>query len=402
MKLMQNHNLGDMLIISLLFLFGEASVAQSPNQLNGADLIVSANDAKHLRVEGRDTYPEGASSDTLTLIDASVFPPKVVTTLDVEHGIFGPPSGVAITPDGRLAIVSSPNRYDHANQELTSETFLQVVDFSVNPARVIQKIELDSHPQGLAINRDGTLLLATTVDGIVAVLGIEGTKVTLIDQLKVAEKRLSGVSFTHDGTAALVALRDEQGLIVLDVTDNGVSTARDRISTGVGPYDVDVSSDGNWAVVSNVGLAGLVDPGRIYGDVDTLTLIDVSHRPFRAVQHITVPSIPEGVAISPDGRWIAAQVMDGSNLTPDNPGRNPLGRIVLFEIRDGEAVKTADLPGGEGPQGIAFSADSETLLAQFNVERQIAIFKINGGDLLDTGERIPTSGGPASLRTKPR
>jgi len=55
----------------------------------------------------------------------------------------------------------------------------------------------------------------------------------------------------------------------------------------------------------------------------------VSRRPFRAVRHVTVPSIPEGVAISPDGRWVAVQAMDGSNLTPDNPGRRDRGRVLL-------------------------------------------------------------------------
>ena len=60
-------------------------------------------------------------------------------------------------------------------------------------------------------------------------------------------------------------------------------------------------------------------------DADVVTLVDVSQRPFRAVQQISVLSTPEGVAISPDGRWIVASCMAGSNLTADNPGRNEPG-----------------------------------------------------------------------------
>lgn len=56
------------------------------------------------------------------------------------------------------------------------------------------------------------------------------------------------------------------------------------------PYAVNVSSDGKWAVIGNVGLAELPNPDRLYADADTFTLIDVSRRPFRAVQHVTVPS----------------------------------------------------------------------------------------------------------------
>src|SRR5918998_153024 len=79
-----------------------------------ADLIGSANDAKYQRVAGRDTFPEGAGPDTLTVLDAARFPPAVVATVEVEHSLMGPPQAVAVTPDGRLAVVSAPNRYNHA------------------------------------------------------------------------------------------------------------------------------------------------------------------------------------------------------------------------------------------------------------------------------------------------
>jgi DNA-binding beta-propeller fold protein YncE len=378
------------------------TVTQAATRAVAPDLIVSANDAKYVRVVGRDTYPADTGPDTLTVIDASGNPPRVIATVPVQHTLAGPPQGVAITPNGRLAIVSAPNRYDRGELKVVLENFLQVIDLSAPAPHVIERIDVGAHPQGLAINRDGTLLLAATTGGTVAVLAIDGNTVRLKDQLKVADKRLSGVSFTHDGKAALVAMRDEQGVVVLDVNDGKVSTVRDRITTGIGPYAIDVSSDGNWAVVGNAGLGALVNPGHLNADADSFTLIDVSHRPFRAVQHVTVPSVPEGVAISPDGRWIAVQAMDGSNLPADNPARKPRGRVQLFEIRQGQAVRTADLPGGEAGQGIVFSADSRTMLVQFNVERQIAVYAVNGGALRDTGVRIPIAGGPASLRSMPR
>ena len=378
------------------------ALTQAATRASATDLIVSANDAKYVRVAGRDTYPADAGPDTLTVIDASSNPPKVIATVPVQHTLAGPPQGVAITPNGRLAIVSAPNYYDRGEQKVVLENFLQVIDLTAAAPRVIEKIDVGAHPQGLAINRDGTLLLAATTGGTVAVLAIDGSTVRLKDRLKVADKRLSGVSFTHDGTAALVALRDEQGVVVLDVNDGNVSTARERITTGIGPYSVDVSSDGKWAVVGNAGLGALVNPGHLNADADSFTLIDVSHRPFRAVQHVTTPSVPEGVAISPDGRWVAVQAMDGSNLTVDNTARKPRGRVQLFEIRQGEAVRTADLPGGEAGQGIVFSADSRTVLVQFNVEKQIAVYAVDGGALRDTGVRIPIAGGPASLRSMPR
>jgi DNA-binding beta-propeller fold protein YncE len=368
----------------------------------GADWIVSGNDGKYQRVEGRDTYPDNPKPDTLTLLDASHFPPQVKLQVEVENGIQGPPQAVAITPDASVALVGAPTRYDYAAKKLLMDSFVQVVDLQASPPAVT-RLDIGSHPQGIAIDRTGRLALAACLDGSVAVLGIDGNRVTLADTLKIAQKRLSGVSFTHDGRHALVALRDEQGVAVLNIVDGRVTDSGLRLASGVAPYTIDVSSDGKWAVVSDVGLAGLPSyAGKLAGDADAVTLIDVSHEPFRAVQHITVPALPEGVAISPDGKWIGVQAMDGSNLTPDNPGRHARGKVILFAIRDGQAVKVGEAPGGEAAQGIVFTADSKYLVVQFNVEKQLAFFAVNGGRLRDTGQRIALTGGPSSLRTLPR
>ena len=378
------------------------AIAITAYTAHAADWIVSSNDGKYQRVEGRDTYPANPQPDTLTLLDASHFPPQVKVQVEVENGIQGPPQAVAITPDASVALVAAPTRYDQAAKKLLMDTFVQVVDLKATPPAVT-RLDIGSHPQGIAIDRTGRLALVTCVDGSVVVLGIEGNRVTLADTLKIAQKRLAGVSFTHDGRHALVALRDEQGVAVLDVADGHVTDSGVRLSSGVAPYTVDLSSDGKWAVVSDVGLAGLPSyAGKLAGDADTITLIDVSHEPFRSVQHVTVPSLPEGVAISADGKWIGVQAMDGSNLTPDNPGRHARGKVLLFAIRDGQAVKMSEAPGGEAAQGIVFSADSKYLIVQFNVEKQLALFAVNGGHLRDTGQRIALTGGPSSLRTTPR
>ena len=186
---------------------------------------------------------------------------------------------------------------------------------STNDAKYARVVGHDTYPEHPAPDTlsviDGTRYppqVIATVGGTVAVLSIDGKTVSLQDQIKLADRRLAGVSFTHDGKAALVALRDDQEAVVLDVTGTKVTTNRERVATGVAPYSVDVSSDGKWAVISNVGLAGLPgEVGRCFGDADSVSLVDVSTRPFRTVQYLTVPSIPEGVAISPDGCWIRAR-----------------------------------------------------------------------------------------------
>jgi hypothetical protein len=369
-----------------------------------ADIIVSAQDGKFVRVDGRATYPEPAPSDSLVVIDASQSPPAVKGLVEgLEHTVQGPPQAVAVTPDGKLAIVAAPTRYDYAGKKELFDNFLQLVDIESTPPKLLGRIDVGAHANGLTINREGTLLLAAGLDGTVKVLAIDGKNVKLIDTVKVGEKRLSGISFTHDGKAAIVAQRDENGAAVLSVDGASVKLTNEKISTGVTPYAIDVSSDGKWAVIGNTGVQGMVGlVGRTAGDADVVTLVDVSARPFRAVQQISVANTPEGLAISPDGKWIVVSSMAGSNLTPDNPGRNKLGKLALFAIQDGVATRVNEVPGAEAAQGVVFTQDSKTILVQFDVERALAVYAIRDGKLVDSGVRIKLAAGPVSIRSMPR
>ena len=379
------------------------SIVASPAALC-ADIIVSAQDGKFVRVDGRATFPEPAPSDSLVVIDASTFPPVIKGTVEgLEHTVQGPPQAVAVTSDGKLAIVAAPTRYDYAAKKEIFDNFVQVIDIEASPPKLIGKVDVGGHTNGLSINREGTLLLAAAHDGTVKVLAIDGKNVKLLDQVKVGEKRLSGISFTHDGKAAIVAQRDENGAAVLSIDGMSVKLTTEKISTGVTPYAVDVSSDGKWAVIGNTGVAGMLGlVGRTVGDADVVTLVDVSKRPFRAVQQISVPSTPEGVAISPDGRWIAVSCMAGSNLTTDNVGRNKIGKLLLFEIKDGWATKANEIAGAEAAQGVVFSQDSKQVLLQMDVERAVGVFAVRDGKLVDTGERLKLAAGPVSIRSMPR
>src|SRR5947209_16175520 len=121
---------------------------------SAADLIVSAQDGKFVRVEGQATFPQPAAPDSLVVIDASRFPPVVKATVEggLEHTVQGPPQAVAITPDGKLAIVAAPTRYDYAAKKELFDNFLQIVDLEATPPVVIAKVDVGAHPNGLSIN----------------------------------------------------------------------------------------------------------------------------------------------------------------------------------------------------------------------------------------------------------
>ena len=140
---------------------------------------------------------------------------------------------------------------------------------------------------------------------------------------------------------------------------------------------------------------------------DSLVVIDASAFPpvikgtVEGLEH-TVQGPPQAVAVTPDGRWIAVSSMAGSGLTTDDPGRNKIGKLVLFEIKDGWATRIDEVAGAEAAQGVVFSQDSKQILLQMDVERAIGVFAVRDGKLVDTGARLKLAAGPVSIRSMPR
>ena len=362
------------------------------------ELFVSANDAKLVRDAGRDLFPAGVGPDTLSLVDLAAQPPRVLAEVPVRTSIVGPPQAVALSPDGRLAAVAAPTSYDADAGALVFHDVLQVVRLDAERP-VVEVIELGSHPQAVVFTPDGARLLVTTVTGALVVFGVRDGAVAELQRLQLSTGKLAGIGLLADGSAAIVSLRDEQGAVVVDLTGGEAVPLPHRISTGVSPYVVDTDAPGRWAVIGSVGYAGKeIRNGLSAGDADLVTLVDTSSAPFRAVAHAAVPSVPEGVAISPDGAWVAALCMAGSQLPSDHPGHSATGTLVLFANDDGELRRVAQLPTGAAAQGVVFTADSSRLVAQLYADRCLAVYSVANGALADTGVRIPVPGGPASLR----
>ena len=161
---------------------------------------------------------------------------------------------------------------------------------------------------------------------------------------------------------------------------------------GVRPYGADVTPDGRYAVVGNVG--------RGRATTTPSSLIDLSMNPPRTVDTVTVGPTAEGVKVSPNGqvrrgRWCTT----ARPLSPTSPFYNAFGKVVLLGISGGRLVKLSEERIGRWSQGAAFSPDSSTLLVQNMVEKDIMVFSIEFDQLRDTWHRIKLSGGGAGLGT---
>jgi len=54
-------------------------------------------------------------ADTVSILNISATPPRVLATVEAPHSVAGPPFSVAITPDKRLGLVASAQRIDQVN-----------------------------------------------------------------------------------------------------------------------------------------------------------------------------------------------------------------------------------------------------------------------------------------------
>ena len=115
--------------------------------------------------------------DVVTIVDIGTDPakPKIVTSLALMNSIFGPPTNLAITPDGQLALVANSMDWvaDGSNWKTAPDNKLYVIDLTTNPPKQIDTVSVGKQPSGMSINRAGTLaLIANRADNSISVLGI--------------------------------------------------------------------------------------------------------------------------------------------------------------------------------------------------------------------------------------
>jgi DNA-binding beta-propeller fold protein YncE len=262
--------------------------------------------------------------------------------------------------------------------------------------KVLATLQAGKGAAGVSINKAGTLaLVANRSEGTVSVFTISGTTVTPAGTVMIGAPA-SGpchVVFTPDGKSALVT-RDGDNLIsVLSIDGSKVEVTKREIAAGLHPYGIDISPKGEVAVVANVGIGG--------GDADTISVIDLKLDPPRVVNTYTVGQTPEGLKMSPDGKFVAVGVMNGSNKPTDSPFYNANGLLQIWARNGSQLSKIAELPVGHWCQGIAWSSNSRMLLVQCMVEEEITVIRFSGlgGKSLQKAGVIKTKGGPAGIRT---
>jgi DNA-binding beta-propeller fold protein YncE len=373
-------------LLMSLFSFGAA-----------AQLAVSSNDGKAVLVNGANTVPPNPVDDTVTIIDLGVSPPKVVGEVKAPSSVSGPPQNVAIAPDESIALVSANMKIDPADPKKTvPDNKVSVIDLKASPPAVIATLEGGLGPAGISINRAGTLaLVANRNEGTVSIFTISGKTVTAAGKVNLGNPTSgpSSVAFSPDGKMALVSRDGDHKISVLMIDGNKVEDTKQVMTGGFRPYAIQISPKGDVAIVGNQG-------GNT-GDIDTINVIDLKGKAPRIVRTLDVGQIVEGLAFSNDGNYVALTAQDGSARVPNHPFYNEGGLVVVFSVNGANLTKVGEARIGKWNQGVVWSRDGKTLLAQNMVERSLSVLSFDGKNLKVTGE-IKVNGGPEGLRTAER
>ena len=375
------------LAVAAMTLCGVAATA-------AAQVIVSANENKLTLNDGVQGVMINPPADTVTVIDLAGGQPKVVGEVRVPTSIVGPPSSVAVVPDGSLAFVTAAQKIDPADRtKVVSDDTVSVIDLKASPLAVLTTLRAGAGASGVSVNRAGTLaLVANRMEGTVSVFAIDGRTVTAAGKVDLGAPQSgpSAVVFSQDGRSAFVTRNNDSLISILSVDGATVAYTKRDIGAGFKPYGIEIAGD--VAIVGNIGA------GTTGGGIDVVNVIDLAGPSPRTIAHVPAGPTVEGVAISPDGRFVSATVMNGSNSPRSSPAFNDFGILKVYSLANKVLTPVAETRVGHWCQGSAWSRDSKMVFVQCAVEREIQVFTFDG-QALKAAAPIKVNGGPSGIRS---
>lgn len=335
--------------------------------------------------------------DSVTIVDIGTDPakPKIVTSLPLMNSIFGPPTNLAITPNGQLALVANSVDWvaDGAGWKSAPDTKLYVIDLTTSPPALIDTVTVGKQPSGMSINRAGNLaLIANRADNSISVLSIAGKQVKLVDTVVIGE-HVAHVVFTPDGKRAIAGKFPGHKVALLEVDGQKVTYPKRDLAVGLWPYNLDVTPDGKLALTADNGNNGGSD-----GNVDTVSVIDLEAKPERVIDKVVVGDAPEGFAISPTGRLAVAVLLRGSNNAKTEFFYNRNGSVVVLKIDGKQVTRVGEVEVRGLPEGAVFSPDGRWIYVGNFIDEDISVLRVDGDTVSNTGTLIKLPGKPASMR----
>ena len=267
-----------------------------------------------------------------------------------------------------------------------------MVDLTSTPPHITQTLAAGAGATTVRMSPDGTLaLVANRTEGSVSAFSVADKHLAPAAKLDFGKQSgPSGIVFSADGKTALVSRQFDHQISVLHIDGTAITVDKRPVTTALGPYTMDATPDHRLAAVSNMGRAD--------GDIDSVSLIDLTQSPPLAVSITGVASGPEPLKFSPDGKFLAVGAEFGTPLKPGTRFYHDHGLLQVFAVDGQTLTPTATGMVGGWVEGIAWSRDGKTLLVQNDIQRTISVFGFDGHALTAKPDLIPT-GGPVAFGT---
>lgn len=357
-----------------------------------ADTVVSANDAHSILKDGKQVLPSPLEPDTLSVLAAGkdgVW--RVTGSGNVPASVVGPPTGLLVLPGGKTAFVASATTADVAEGKIVPDDRLSVVDLSGPVPHVVQTVHAAKGVTTMRLTPDGKhVLTANGVSSTLCWFRWDGHHLSdrQVITLPTPGGFTAGVAILPDGRHALVSLWKGDKVFGLSLDGDRVSVDPDPLLLAPGAWTIRLTPDAHYAAINVLG-HGEGKPGEI-------AMVDASSWPLKIVQRVPVPNAPEGMDISPDGRFLAVVSQNGSAMPPTSPLYHPRGIVTVFGLSDGRLTQLAQAPGTLWPQGLIFSPDGRSVLVQGVMDRTLRTLSWDGTHLKVVGD-APLPGGGANI-----
>ncbi|MBV8575129.1 MAG: beta-propeller fold lactonase family protein [Acetobacteraceae bacterium] len=323
-----------------------------------ADVVLSMNDNHTvLDAQANQVAPNPVPPDTVDVIDVSSFPPRIVSTFEAPGSVVGPPLAVWVAPDESWAISTAATKADPQGKfGISPDDRVSVVDLKANPPRIIQTTHAGAGATVVRVSPDGSLaLVCNRTEGTVSIFTVKDHNLEPAGKLDLGKgSGPSSVVFLPDGKTALLTRNFDNQVSVLHIDGAKLTVDPRPITTGVAPYTMDINAAGTLAAVSNMG--------RGDGDLDTVSLIDLTQKPMRTVETVGVPSGPEPLKFSPDGRFLAVGSQEGSTKVKTSPFFHDQGNLQVFIVQGSHLERVAGAPVVGWAEGVVCSRDGKTVM----------------------------------------
>ena len=361
-------------------LFVTAGLVLALLQPAGAQIAVSGFDGKQPHLGAK---PHDVTADGIAVIDLGATPPRVMGKVDVPFSMIGPPTSVAVAHDGSFAIATNSQKLDpkDASRFVPDDTVSLIRLAAPAHPVVLQTVKAGAGATGVAISPDDGMALVANVDaGTVSVFAIDHDRLKLRDTVQLnAKDGPCDVGISPDGKTALVTQRHGTHIWRLAIRDGRVTDTGITYATGINPYGVVFSPDSRFAY--NTNLMGRIDAKKpAHGPrIGTITAIDLTKNMVAATME--VGPTPENIALSPDGRYGAVTVVNGSSAWPTDGDYHDFGFLKIYRLDGAAMTEVAQARTGQWGQGAVWRQDGKVIVLQTAIRKMLEVYRFDGHTL---------------------